>query len=242
MAPKKAAPAATPPPAGDVCQKNVLSGLVGKLIKPAPVEKGGIVYDRQQVNGGYKTTVQLACLPAYKSQKFTGKVSDKPKEADQYAALAAIQKISSDPVLKGAKVPQASAKKAASGVQHAKGEVNNGMCKKNMLNGLVGKIMHVPSVPKGAVVYERQKVQFKGGEGYQSTVKLTSLPGFNQGIAGEVATEPKQADQNAATQALMTINKDARLMQQVAQHEAIKKQKEEEKFQARKARAIAMGK
>jgi len=185
-----------------------------------PLVKEDVQYTTQKFPSGFQATLKLVCL---EGQEFNGELATNSKEAEKNAAKQALT-FYADKIATMPKANNKTKKKrpAATVVgaeptpkimrtpdEAAVAQAVNSLTPKCELNSTVLKLMK--SAP-GAnnVVYETHMVE----QGFQSTVKLPGLPGEKgqQIWAGEVASHRKQAEQNAAAQALEALRADNKLM------------------------------
>lgn len=115
-------------------------------------------------------------------------------------------------------------------------------CKKNWLRGVVMTIVQACAddhprpeegilVGKNDIVYQRSQIETETGEeGYQTTVRIKGLPGY-EGVdfIGGFSDNPNDADQYAAGEALIVIEADPFLQQIIAASEAKKSVKIQQK-------------
>lgn len=240
------------------CNKNQLNALMAK-IKKGPTPKSEIIFECEEVahNGstGYQSTLKLPTLPGFEQIEFAGEPADSQKQADQNAAGQAIQMISEQsgipvaPAGKPAAVsqiqfpPQPPAKKKKSGKSSGSpvpaGVQNSSPhptadCKKNKLQALIAQVIRGP-VTKNQVLYEKSQVMTKEGPGFQCTLKVLCLPGYESTeFTGEPSLTEREADQNAAGQAIDLINEDASLQQLIANAVEAKNKKKQEALEKKK--------
>jgi len=222
----EAAPAAEP--------KGALNHFCQRFCK-RPVTKMDIVYTSAKYGAVYQATVTLNCI---EGQQFVGETATNVKEAEKNAAHQALihlqplhdslPPLSANSKNKKRKQPgldagqsgadpaleQASKlMKVASGPMAVPGD-NPALTSKVLLNTICMKLLKRP-MQKGEVLYETVQTPV----GFQSTVRLPCLPGELGGLtwAGEVAQQQKQAEQNAAGQALEAINANPELTAVLAQ-------------------------
>lgn len=188
-----------------------------------PVTKEDIVYTSQKYGRVYQATVTLNCM---EGQQFVGETSELQKDAEKNAAQQALMHFEpladtlppatsanknkkrkpdgmpGDAVVKYAKGPDG----APLALPGAPGGENPALTAKVILNTVCMKVLKRP-MQKGEVQYETVQTPV----GYQSTVRLPCLPGELGQLtwAGEVSMQQKQAEHNAAKQALEAINAQA---------------------------------
>jgi len=196
-----------------------------------PVTKDDIVYTSAKYGKVFQVTVTLNCM---EGQAFVGETASTLKEAEKNAAYQALVHFeplndslpaassknkkrktpatttsaaaltlggvrSEEPALKAMKTADGGAAALASAS-------NPALTCKVVLNTVCMKLLHRP-MQKGEVVYETHQTPI----GFQSTVRLPCLPGEwgELAWAGEVASQQKQAEQNAAKEALEAVNQSA---------------------------------
>jgi len=182
------------------------------------VTKEDVVYTSAKYDKVFQATVTLSCI---EGQQFVGEVAPNLKDAEKNAARQAL--LYFEPMVdqlppptgksnnnKKRKTPEGSpgqvfeepaAKRAVLGDGEA--SENPAMTPKVHLNNVCMKLLKRP-LTKGEILYETNNT----AQGFQSTVRLPCLPGEMGELAwaGEVAPQTKQAEQNAAAQALEAIN------------------------------------
>jgi len=187
-----------------------------------PITKSDIVYNAAKYGDVYQVTVTLNCV---EGQRFVGETAATEKEAEKnaaYQALVFFQPISDSLPPPVPKTKNKKRKTPGAGADGADGEqpalkalkmggadpqlaegVNPALTSKVLLNNVCMTLMRRP-MEKGEIAYTTNKTPI----GYQSTLKLPFLPGeWGQlAWAGEVATQQKQAEQNAAKEALEAMN------------------------------------
>jgi len=193
-----------------------------------PVTKEDIVYTSAKYGKVYQATVTLNCI---EGQQFVGEVAPVLKDAEKNAAQQALIHfepcVDQLPPLAGSKNKKRktpSAPSVAIGSLEAKVELggdepaakkamlaggiaspseNPALTPKVLLNTICMKLLKRP-MQKGEVLYETHNT----ARGFQSTVRLPCLPGEMGELAwaGEVASQQKMAEQNAAAQALEAVN------------------------------------
>lgn len=88
---------------------------------------------------------------------------------------------------------------------------SNPNCMKRQLSQVMMKIKEGP-VPMNQMVYDVLKVAHNGGVGYQCSLKLPTLQGYEEvEFVGNPADTTHDAEQNAASQVLATIQNDSSL-------------------------------
>jgi len=202
--------------------KQMLPILLQKKLK-TPLTKGAIEYTYAEATGGYKCTVTLSCDGG---KKFVGQVmKDKGPAASNVAKKAVdvyTKEVGEVTVAKKRKggatsVPQSKKKRRDAEPSFAK------------LNGLVPKITR-KAVTKGD--FETTVAEVTGGSGtqYQTTIKVTTLPGYEDTeFTGAPANGKKESKNNAAEEACKMIENDSGIQQMITSALEEKKAKEKER-------------
>mmetsp|Transcript_55370 Transcript_55370/g.147735 ORF Transcript_55370/g.147735 Transcript_55370/m.147735 type:complete len:281 (-) Transcript_55370:112-954(-) len=87
---------------GALSPKSELNSTCSKIMR-CVMEKGHVVYEAYQVEGGFQATVTMPKLPGeWGQQVWAGEVNSKKQEAEQSAAAIALEALRSDPSLMAA--------------------------------------------------------------------------------------------------------------------------------------------
>jgi len=204
--------------------KSMLNQFCQKMTKRS-VGKGDIVYTTQTFPPStFQTTVALLCLEG--SPQYAGNTASTKKDAEQNAALIALQNHSADAAALPVTTPgQGKKRKAAEaglgGMPTAIGVPASGQSGQNKmnLNAALGRILRRPLTKEDTVF---QSVQTVGG--FQCTLSMPGLPGEWASLAwaGEVGTNDKQAQDNACLQAMNAIQSDPSFAAQLAAPKVVK--------------------
>eukprot|EP00746_Dinoflagellata_sp_MGD_P070436 gnl/MRDRNA2_/MRDRNA2_28841_c0_seq1.p1 gnl/MRDRNA2_/MRDRNA2_28841_c0~~gnl/MRDRNA2_/MRDRNA2_28841_c0_seq1.p1 ORF type:complete len:437 (-),score=141.06 gnl/MRDRNA2_/MRDRNA2_28841_c0_seq1:167-1477(-) len=217
----KAAPAPQTnqtPNSGKAQLQALLQKKLGK-----PLVKGSIEYTTEEENGTFKTTVSFPCDDG---RSFVGGVAKTKQQAELNAVQKAVGAYNKEVggvsmKRKNGDAPQPPAKKAKGDAQSNE---QSTFCE---LNSLVAKINRTSN--KGDINVEKEEVATEGGgKGFQCTITISSLSGYEStqftGVPGDSV---KEAKNNAAQEALTIIKNDANLMQMIESAAEAKKQKDQ---------------
>jgi len=201
--------------AGDA--KTSLNQFIQKSLRK-PIGKGDIVYTTQTFGTTYQSTVALICLEG--SPQYAGETASTKKEAEQNAALIALQNHSDAVAALPTTTPGQGKKRKAGDAGLGLGvatPVLGGAAatgqNKLAVNNALSRILKRPLSKEDTVF---QSVQTVGG--WQCTLSMPGLPGEWAMLAwaGEVGANEKQAQDNACLQAMNAIQSDMSFAQLLA--------------------------
>jgi len=204
------APVALAGPNGDA--KTLLNTFCQRYCKK-PISKADVEYTTSKVGALFQAVVKLNCLDGI---EFAGETASTPKDAEKNAAHQALQNYASEmATLDATTKPGAKKRKAGDmltavaatpgmpmpvAVQNSRMALNTGLM----------RILH-RALAKEDLQYSTVPVE----GGFQCTISCPALPGEWGGFAwaGEVASQKKAAEENAATQALEALRADPSMNQ-----------------------------
>jgi len=204
--------------------KSLLNNFCQRFTKKA-IGKNDIIYNTQCFGAQFQSTVTLACI---ENLQYAGATASNKKEAEQNAALIALQNHADQIANLPEPVPGQGKKRKvgdaglggipliltgsphmpASGINALPATGHNKMA----LNVALGRVLRRPLSKEDTVF---QSVQTVGG--WQATLSMPGLPGDWASLAwaGEVGQSEKEAQDLACQQALAAIQADPSFQQQL---------------------------